>query len=675
VLTEALFIGLALTLRPAGSVLRVGGYRQPIHAMGWFLCMGAVWSAISAAGGWPSLWPAGLIAVVGVALRRWTNQQWLWLGSDMTAVLLLGLFAIPPLSAPLLALSLFVILVVGAIVDHGLLLVAERVRLAGLLALMLGGIVLGLALPSVRAGTERLLRDRLDAALVLPLSRTASSQSDIQQPQDTQQNGAVASLDREGLQWTPYLEWTLVNPTWSGNPYDLVASATFVHQPSGETRTTEMFYDGDATWKWRFTGTQPGTWTFTTTSTDPELADKRGTVVIKLNPGVPGFVVGEGNTWIRTGTDAAFVPQFVMYSTPQRYHNNPDKIDADIDLFLKQHGFNGLHTNVFCRWFDIEQASCSDVNVADPHPDRRTFEALELLITKVHAHGGVVHIWAWGDDTRNQTPRRWGINGAQDRRLQRYIAARLGPLPGWTMGYGFDLWEWVNDEQLTAWHDYLHQHFGWLHLLGARSQKNELTQLSEAMDYASYEQHRPDYEMYVRTLEERPSKPAFSEDRFRIRDEGNEKDYTMTDTRRGLWRSTMAGGVANIWGNLIDSPDSEGGNGISGSYPNPEQIKAYAEFFRERFTKGLMRCNNLTDGVCLKRIANTHLIFYKEDAAAIRFDLSEMPSAQRVVAVDALQPYAEIDLGRLPPEQHSWTPPYASDWAIAVGDFEAVNSH
>ena len=53
---------------------------------------------------------------------------------------------------------------------------------------------------------------------------------------------------------------------------------------------------------------------------------------------------------------------------------------------------------------------------------------LELLITKVHAAGGLVHIWAWGDEARRWTPVRWGKNGKVDKRLQRYIAARLGPL-------------------------------------------------------------------------------------------------------------------------------------------------------------------------------------------------------------------------------------------------------
>ena len=117
------------------------------------------------------------------------------------------------------------------------------------------------------------------------------------------------------------------------------------------------------------------------------------------------------------------------------------------------------------------------------------------------------------------------------------------------MSYGFDLWEWVDGKQLDEWHRHLHQHFGWPHLLGGRWEKNQLSQATEALDYSSYEQHRPDYRKYVELIEKRPAKPSFAEDRFRVREPSPypDKDYTLDMTRRGLWHSTMAGSVANIW--------------------------------------------------------------------------------------------------------------------------------
>ena len=109
------------------------------------------------------------------------------------------------------------------------------------------------------------------------------------------------------------------------------------------------------------------------------------------------------------------------------------------------------------------------------------------------------------------------------------------------------------------------------------------------LSYSSYEHHKPDYNVYVAALQTIADKPVFSEDRFRIRDEGRPKDYSIDETRRGLWQSAMAGGVANIWGYLIGDPykDANDGSATSGPYPapGPNQIKAYASFFERSFYK------------------------------------------------------------------------------------------
>jgi hypothetical protein len=488
--------------------------------------------------------------------------------------------------------------------------------------------------------------------------------------------------NREGQQWRPYLEWSVSNETVEGNPFDLVATVTFAHSETGEKRTTEMFYDGNHTWRFRFTGTRPGNWAFATSSADPDLDGHRGAVAVAPNDHAYGFVTHAGNKWARPfGSDGelrTFVPQYVMYDGPAAFYGKPKKVDDDIQTFLIEHGFTGFHVPVFCRWFDLEQERSNATDTSDPNPDRRTFQALELLVGKVHAAGGVVHLWKWGDEQRNMTPARWGINGKVDKRLQRYVAARLGPLPGWTMGYGFDLDEWVKASELEVWRDYMHEHLGWPHLLGGRpAGPNQGTDHSryepwnKPLDYASYEHHRPTYEVYVAAMEAAGDKPSLSEDRFRIRKSSRyaSKDYSMDSTRQGLWRSAMAGGVANIWGNLM-GPEGSVDTNRRGSfpYPKPHWIKTYSEFFRHRFAGDMVRDNTITDGVCLKRRGCKSHVFYKEDATSIRMDLSKMQEARPAIAVDVLKPYREIELGQLLPKEHVWKAPYQSDWAIAVGD-------
>ena len=55
-----------------------------------------------------------------------------------------------------------------------------------------------------------------------------------------------------------------------------------------------------------------------------------------------------------------------------------------------------------------------------------SFEVLESLIQKTYDQGGVLHFWFWGDESRKQTPIKWGKEKEVDQRLQRYIATRLG---------------------------------------------------------------------------------------------------------------------------------------------------------------------------------------------------------------------------------------------------------
>ena len=469
-----------------------------------------------------------------------------------------------------------------------------------------------------------------------------------------------ASSPKEAKLWEP-VDWKFENRDYEGNPYDLIAGAVFNNKNTGRKIKTELFYDTSNTWKLRFTGTHTGQWDFITQSPDPDLNGLEGRVNILANPGVPGFITNYGSKWGRLGIDEAFVPQYVMYCDPDKFYRNPSRIDADIRQFFVGHGFNGFHIAVLCRWFDLEKTRSNEITAADPNPDPRTFEALELLLSKVHAAGGVVHIWAWGDEQRRMTPKRWGLNGKVDRRLQRYICARLGPLPGWSMGYGFDLQEWVNNKDLELWHEYMHEHLGWPHYLGGRAP--DLTQIYDGLDYSSYQQHRPDYDLYVRAIEQYPDKPTFLEDRFRVRKNVYpEKDYDFDMTRRGLWHSTMAGGAANIWGNLLNPrPD-----GVSHPYPNRHQIHTWSKFWKARFKKQMVRDNSITDGVCLK-VPGKLLVFYREDTDSIKMDLGEIKGKYHAVAVDTRTPYKEIELSGLKPEKAQlFRAPHRSDWAIAV---------
>lgn len=490
--------------------------------------------------------------------------------------------------------------------------------------------------------------------------------------------------------WRPYLEWQLENPAWEGNPFDVAATATFTLQAKAPVKfavTTNLFYDGGTTWRFRFTGTRIGTWTWTTQSDDPDLNGHSGEVVITPNPDkqAHGFVIAMGSKWAWQGSGRAFVPQLIMASNEPEDWIDARGMDRFLRVFLDGHGFNGIHVpTISGRWFDINAKNLS-TSAKLVNPDPRTFRALERLLVQVHAKGGFTHIWAWGDHQRHQTPLtlKGGPQGEVDKRLQRYMAARLGPIPGWTMGYGFDLQEWAGQpgrvNLVAPWRNYMQSHMGWPHILGGRmgptikdgsTDHRKQARLNQGLDYFGYEHHRPTYAMYRAAFKASGDNPVFSEDRFRVRVPPRypDKDYNEVLTRRGLYHSALAGGAANIWGTNV--PGGWAGGFASKPYQHVHWIKTYARFMNHRFLNDMAPADGITQGPCLKSVAHNCYIIYKEDADAVSLDFSHLEKPLPAVAVDTKKPYAEIKLDRIRPARQTWRAPYRSDWAIAVGEFE-----
>ena len=487
---------------------------------------------------------------------------------------------------------------------------------------------------------------------------------------------------RDGLMWD-CMEWSVKDVSHSGNPFDVSARAAFTHAGTGEKRVTEMFYDGDDAWRFRFTGTRTGKWTFETSSNIPGLNGHTGAVTVAENPGrnIKGFLTHVGNKYAIQVKDETDLRGYLFnaYMSRVRHPAYLDDFGADLQQVqtkagacLKDalaNGFEIVFVHVNNNWFKLGVREHNKHNSENPDP--LAFRVLEKIIKTIHAAGGRVHIWAWGDESRKWTPKgvTGGINGKADRRLQRYIAARLGPLPGWTMGYGFDLHEWTNTEQLNAWAAYMHDHFGFQHLLCARGYV-----LEGSFNVNSYDgfgrdvaltatAHGPaDYKEITEDMDGDLARPHLYEERHSYKRDGFNLD--MDGTRRLLWWESMAGGMGGFYGFYPNSPYP---------YPNPEQLRTHYEFWHtnNRFRLDMQRANNLSNSAHVLSVPlKLHCVFYAENASTIHMDLSGMPGTQPAIAVDTIKQYKEIKIGILSAKEHVWKAPYRSDWAIAVGDFD-----
>ncbi|MHC2065870.1 DUF5060 domain-containing protein [Bremerella sp. T1] len=104
---------------------------------------------------------------------------------------------------------------------------------------------------------------------------------EVAQKQSSSQRIASRTFPlKSTTQYYPYLEWELPAKSDGKNPYDVAAHVTFIHTASKTKASTEMYYDGKGRFKFRFTGTQTGTWDYLTSSEVDSLDGIRGQIEV-----------------------------------------------------------------------------------------------------------------------------------------------------------------------------------------------------------------------------------------------------------------------------------------------------------------------------------------------------------------------------------------------------------
>ncbi|HET8985742.1 MAG TPA: DUF5060 domain-containing protein [Trueperaceae bacterium] len=483
--------------------------------------------------------------------------------------------------------------------------------------------------------------------------------------------------------------------------FDVEADATFSNSTTGDSFVTEAFYDGgadgNAIYTFRFTPTSLGTWTLATTSDVPALAGLQGTVdvVPASDPATYGFLTTADGRFAApvagTGELEGIAYQVFMHGgSPLEDLGALPTEDGALRLALTalldeaaSYGFDAVFVGVWHQWFALGTSRSDLHDSVDPDP--ATFRVLEILCSMAHERGMFVHIWQWGDEQRLWSPLGitadgdvtgdgGGVNGVADRRLQRYIAARLGPLPNWVLGYGFDLYEWADEEQVRSWAGYLSERLARPHLLTAIEQRRSArslfdlgdTTLGLVSDAAAAETAlaaggSPSAALYgaaVNALEAAGGKPVIFENRFLYEREGL---WTMDETRRSLWALTLAGGVAAIWGVDWD---------LQALFSDPEQLLTFRAFWSGRLDGELRSSAEVDGSLRLLSAAGDRGVIYAEGADAIA--VPALPSGVSVSAVDTLVAYKTVPVAIPASGQDGlsapflWRAPYSSDWALAL---------
>jgi hypothetical protein len=552
---------------------------------------------------------------------------------------------------------------------------------------------------------------------------------------------ANAQLGDRSAEVFEFAEWTLTTDNVGGNPFELDAAATFTPVGGGTPLTTGMFYDGtNATgehlYRFRFTGIEAGK-TYDV-ATSGALGNHAGSLTVTPNAdsNATGFLTNVGNKFARqVGNDGRLRGEvFNVYMNLQAYNTEQLSTLADRSTRqayfdeVKANGSNAAFVALNNEWFELGTQKRTELSGTGPfNPDRDSFTILEETIQHAREEGVHLHMWAWGDDSgrRRWTPpgfdKSLDINGENDRRLQEYIADRLAPLPGWSMGYGFDLNEWTDDEDVDSWAGFVQSESTRDHLLFARhyaasdgpevnngggGNSRRALNLSghsyaTETDFDGSGNPRPEgpglettplgptgYAEIVSDLRAGPDKPHLYEERFTFnRSRGYWDEET---TLRFHWLGTMAGGVGNWWG-FFPRTDDQGPT--AGGYPEPlrVQLQTFRTFWtdNERFKLDMEPANDLTNNLVLDGGTDTRQyalfseaenlgVVYAEDTDTITLNLSEIADADfaagvTLTLVDILAAYDEIELGTFAREDivldlNDYNLPggATSDWAVII---------
>lgn len=541
------------------------------------------------------------------------------------------------------------------------------------------------------------------------------------------------------------LEWQVSNPSCPvSNPYDLVAKAIFTHE-SGHKRKIEMFYAGGDKWKFRFCGSRTGKWSFRTvcdgsdgTHDDDDLDSHVGriTVLEQTDPKIKGFLTHVGNKFAIMDRDETDLKPYVyqVYMNQQDYEQqynhssrvwddpvNRRHLIGDYWNDTVENGFQIYFVAIFYSWFKkgaLDRKMVSSADLAAPDPD--VFDALEYAIRYAHKRGGRTHIWAWGDQGRRQVPNilPGGVLGDAHRRLMRYTAARLGPLPGWCMNFGFDTLELPDPESITSqWANYLNDRMGWKHMLCARGWKNSAFAINSYAGFSgSYEltttRNGPSgYEEIRGDVDSDRSRPHLYEERHTYnrfkyvdptlgQEPGDGPDqYGMGDgyacwpvklsraeqarlnedgSRRLIWRQQMAGGMGGFFGHFSIRFNSYGPfSQKCGCGYHPESLKRAFRCFRDFWARDRFKFDMVVDtnrigkgtGYCLHTKDCRNFVFFVENDNSVEINLGGMPGSQEVIVVDTKNEYRELNKGKMSAGWRTIDFRHISDWAIAVGDF------
>ena len=242
----------------------------------------------------------------------------------------------------------------------------------------------------------------------------------------------------------------------SGNPFDVTLSAEFVG-PNGVHLNVPGFYDGDGTWKIRFSPTEVGAWSMTTSSSVAALNGQKESSInctpnrhanihggLEVDPGHPyHFRYQDGTRYFLLGYEADWLWGAGALD-PQR------KLMHTLIDQMANRGFNHVLVNIFAYdtgWspgrkheWDFGPPDIYPWEGSNEKPDHKTlnpqfFKIYDGMMDALQEKGIVAHIMLKVYNKRVNWPAK---HSAEEKKFFRYVTARY-------QGYSNVVWDFAKE--------------------------------------------------------------------------------------------------------------------------------------------------------------------------------------------------------------------------------------
>ena len=445
---------------------------------------------------------------------------------------------------------------------------------------------------------------------------------------ETNQPVVSAEKDAAGQEIGKWKRFEVIynNDSWNGNPFDLEFSGVFTHVPSGRKVTQLGFYAGNNIWKLYFMPDELGEWTFTTSSTDPDLDGKTGSFSCVAS-NLAGPLVASGNRWMLKDSGKVISP--IMLATREWFKRTDT--DEGIEDFIQWSkdtaGATIIGTTLV--YFTQDQSEIPYVKGKEgiefniPMWDR-----LNSHYDMLRDQGLGFYIMFYSDDeespnTHNITPR-----SPEEMRLFRYVIARFSAYPIVMWDTGIDIGETRSDEWIDWFATWFKQNDPWQHAVSSRTGGGSGGKFPDSANY--YSDGAADLPNRATMVEDWRSRqvPIAYTDRWReyyVR-----SDFDANKIRTAAWQVALSGGSAVYFGG--DDYDGYLGESYAQDLTAASQLGYRTKFLKEQIEDlGLLDPHDerLTSGsgAILSANPGVEYIAYDINGGTIGIDLTNDPGS------------------------------------------------